>query len=53
MRWTGTEEIFSAVKRKYGEHTVSRSAEGLVAEGSQRILAHDEAREYGEGPGMR
>ncbi|MEM3290875.1 MAG: transposase, partial [Candidatus Micrarchaeaceae archaeon] len=25
MRWVGTEGIFSAVKRKYGENTVSRS----------------------------
>ncbi|MEM3778701.1 MAG: IS5/IS1182 family transposase, partial [Fervidicoccaceae archaeon] len=35
MRWVGTEGIFSAVKRKYGENTVSRSKEGLIAEGYQ------------------
>lgn len=53
MRWPGTEGIFSAVKRKFGENTVARSAEGLVAEGYQRLWAYDELREYGEGRGAR
>ena len=48
MRWPGTEGIFSAVKRKFGEHTLARSASGLEAEGYQRIWADDELREYGE-----
>jgi hypothetical protein len=48
MRWPGTEGIFSAVKRKYGENVVARSPKGLVAEGYQRIWAYDELREYGE-----
>ncbi|MEM0140872.1 MAG: IS5/IS1182 family transposase, partial [Thermoplasmatales archaeon] len=48
MRWPGTEGIFSAVKRKFGENTVSRSEEGLLAEGYQRFWAYDEIREYGE-----
>ncbi len=48
MRWPGTEGIFSAVKRKYGENTVSRSTDGLIAEGYQRFWAYDEIREYGE-----
>jgi hypothetical protein len=48
MRWPGTEGIFSAMKRKFGENTVSRSSRGLVAEGYQRIWAYDELREYGE-----
>ncbi len=47
-RWPGTEGIFSAVKRKFGENTVSRSPRGLVAEGYQRFWAYDELREYGE-----
>jgi len=51
LRWPGTEGIFSAVKRKFGENVVSRSPAGLVAEGYQRIWAYDELREYGEGPG--
>jgi hypothetical protein len=49
MRWPGTEGIFSAVKRKFGENVVSRSPRGLEAEGYQRIWAYDALREYGEG----
>jgi Transposase DDE domain len=48
MRWPGTEGIFSAVKRKFGENMVARTAPGLVAEGYQRLWAYDELREYGE-----
>lgn len=48
MRWPGTEGIFSAVKRKFGENTVSRSEKGLLAEGYQRFWIYDEMREYGE-----
>ena len=40
MRWPGTEGIFSAVKRKFGENCVSRSSEGLEAEGYQRIWVY-------------
>ncbi|MGI0128659.1 MAG: IS5 family transposase [Thermoplasmata archaeon] len=49
MRWPGTEGIFSAMKRKFGESVVSRSAAGLAAEGYQRVWAYDVLREYGEG----
>ncbi|MEM0312548.1 MAG: hypothetical protein QXM60_04480 [Thermoplasmatales archaeon] len=48
MRWPGTEGIFSAVKRKFGENTVSRSEEELLAEGYQRFWIYDEMREYGK-----
>ena len=48
MRWPGTEGIFSAVKRKFGENTVSRSIVGLLAEGYQRFWVYDEMKEYGE-----
>ena len=48
MRWPGTEGIFSAVKRKFGENTLYRSEDGLLAEGYQRFWAYDEMREYGE-----
>ena len=41
MRWPGTEGIFSAVKRKFGENCVSRSKEGLKAEGYQRLWIYD------------
>jgi hypothetical protein len=48
MRWPGTEGIFSAVKRKFGENTVSRSQQGLISEGYQRLWSYDQMREYGE-----
>jgi hypothetical protein len=48
MRWPGTEGMFSAVKRKFGENTVSRSEDGLLAEGYQRFWSYDEIKEYGE-----
>lgn len=48
MRWPGTEGIFSALKRKFGENTVARSRHGLVAEAYQRVWAYDVLREYGE-----
>ena len=41
MRWPGTEGIFSAVKRKFGENCVSRSFKSLQAEGYQRIWIYD------------
>lgn len=41
MRWPGTEGIFSAGKRKFGENVVSRSVIGLEAEGYQRFWAYD------------
>jgi hypothetical protein len=41
MRWPGTEGIFSAVKRKFSENCVSRSTEGLEAEGCQRFWIYD------------
>ena len=41
MRWSGTEGIFSAVKRKFGENCVSRSTEDLETEGYQRIWVYN------------
>ena len=41
MRWPGTEGIFSAVKRKYGENCVSGSIDGLESEGYQRIWVYN------------
>ena len=40
MRGPGTEEIFSAVKRKYGENCVSRSTNSPKSEGYQRIWVY-------------
>ncbi|VUT23774.1 MAG: Transposase DDE domain protein [Candidatus Methanolliviera sp. GoM_asphalt] len=47
MRWVATEGIFSAVKRKFGEKTVSRSKNGLIAEAIQRFWNYDLLRAYG------
>jgi len=47
MRWVATEGIFSAVKRKFGEKTVSRTKNGLIAEAIQRFWSYDLLREYG------
>ena len=47
MRWPGTEGIFSATKRKFGENCVSRSKEGLKAEGYQRAKREVKCMNYG------
>ncbi|EQD60125.1 transposase ISC1058 [mine drainage metagenome] len=41
MRWPGTEGVISAVKRKFGENCVNRSAGDLEAEGYQRFWVYD------------
>ncbi|MEM0448072.1 MAG: hypothetical protein QXT71_05935 [Thermoplasmata archaeon] len=41
MRCVGTEDIFSEVKKKYGENTVLRSKESLIAEEYQRFWGYD------------
>ncbi|MGC8725122.1 MAG: IS5 family transposase [Thermoplasmata archaeon] len=48
MRWPGTEGIFSAVKRAFGENTVSRSKKGIEAEGYQRFWVYNVMKLYGE-----
>ena len=48
MRWPCIEGIFSAVKRKFGENTLSRSEDDLLAEGFQRFWAYDALMQYGE-----
>lgn len=47
MRWVATEGVFSAIKRKFGEKTVSRSKNGLIAEAIQRFWSYDLLRAYG------
>ena len=47
-RWPGMEGIFSTVKCKFGENTLSRSTELLTSEGHQRFCVNDEMKEYGE-----
>ena len=39
MRWPGTEGIFSAMKRKFGENTVGWSPVGQSADGYRRLRA--------------
>ena len=46
MRWPGTEGIFSALKRKFGENCVSRFPEGLEAEGYQRFWVYDHINQW-------
>lgn len=41
MRWPGTEGIFSAVKRKFGENCISQSLRGLQAKGYERMRVYD------------
>ncbi|MEM3256325.1 MAG: IS5/IS1182 family transposase, partial [Thermoplasmatales archaeon] len=43
--------IFSAVKRKYGENTVSQSEECIIAEGYQRFWAYDTIKCYAKSKG--
>ncbi|MEM4141908.1 MAG: hypothetical protein QW401_02730 [Thermoplasmata archaeon] len=47
MRWVGAEDIFLAVK-KYGENTVLRSKESLIAEEYHRFWAYDTIKYYAE-----
>jgi hypothetical protein len=48
MRWPGTDGIFSAVKPKFGENTLFRLTESILAMGNQRFWAYNEIWEYGE-----
>ena len=47
-RWPGTEGLFSAAKRKFGENLMATSKKGLVAEAMQRMWAYDLVKCYGE-----
>ena len=49
MRWPGTEGIFSAAKRKFGENLMATSRRGLTAEAIQRMWAYDIIKCHGEG----
>ena len=45
-RWTGTEGIFSAVKRKSGENTRARKIENLIHEVKRKFWAYDRMCNY-------
>lgn len=45
-RWTGTEGIFSAVKRKYGEKVRARKIENMLEEVRRKFWAYEQIRAY-------
>lgn len=51
LRWA-LEGIFSSVKRKFGENTVARKRDSLVAEGIQRFWAYDTLSNYPKNRGI-
>lgn len=46
MRWPGTEGIFSAVKRKFGERVKSKKKENMCLEAERRFWAYDCIAQY-------
>ena len=46
MRWPGTEGIFSAVKRKFGERVRSKKKENMCLEAERRFWAYDCIAQY-------
>ena len=48
LRWNGTEGIFSAVKRKFGERTRSHKIENACSEVKRKFWAYDKVKEYAE-----
>ena len=48
LRWNGTEGIFSAVKRKFGEQTRSSKIENALNEIKRKFWAYDTMKEYAE-----
>lgn len=47
MRWVGTEGIFSAVKRKFGECLRSKKIENMLGEARRKFWAYDLIQQYG------
>lgn len=46
MRWPGTEGIFSAVKRKYGENTRAHKIESMLLSAKMKFWAYESMRQY-------
>lgn len=46
LRWTGTEGIFSAVKRKYGEKVRSTKIENMLKEIKRKFWTYDRIKNY-------
>ena len=46
MRWPGTEGIFSAVKRKFGERVRSKKEINMLKEAKRKFWAYEKIRKY-------
>ena len=46
MRWTGTEGIFSAVKRKFGERVRAKTEENMLRAAKRKFWAYEMIRNY-------
>jgi hypothetical protein len=46
LRWLGTEGIFSAVKRIFGERTRAKTVENMCLEVKRRFWAYEKMRQY-------
>ena len=53
MRWPGTEGIFSAVKRKFGERVRSKKKENMCLEAERRFWAYDCIAQYAKNVKIR
>ncbi len=48
QRWTGTEGIFSAVKRKFGEHVRSTKINNMLKEAKRKFWVYEQMKNYAE-----
>jgi len=48
LRWVGTEGIFSAVKRKFGENVKSRKMQNIFHEARSKFWAYQRMKNYAE-----
>ena len=46
QRWVGTEGIFSAVKRKYGERVRAKLEENMIREAKRKFWTYERIRKY-------
>lgn len=46
QRWVGTEGIFSAVKRKFGERVRAKIEENMIREAKRKFWAYEKIRRY-------
>ncbi|MFH1237856.1 MAG: transposase [archaeon] len=49
MRWVGTEGVFSAVKRKFGESVRARKVENILKEAKSKFWVYDLLQSHGKG----